>query len=63
MTMMHYVPVRADIITDYKPAINTFREDKKERKAVGYRYVASQLQHGLQNACAYDRWDQLYIYR
>jgi hypothetical protein len=34
--------IRADTIADYKPAINTFQRDKRgERRAVGYRFVAS----------------------
>ncbi len=34
--------LRAGTIADYKPAINTFQEDKiEERRTAGYKFVAS----------------------
>ena len=34
--------IRVDTTTDYKQAINTFREDKREERiAAGYRFISS----------------------
>jgi hypothetical protein len=57
---MHAV-VTAGKITDYKPAINTYREDKRgERRAAGYRFVAS-CNTDSKIEYVYDGWDHVSV--